>query len=263
MVAMKPISYRSRDGLMIHGYLTLPRGGGKNLPLIVNPHGGPWSRDVWGYNPEVQFLANRGYAVLQVNFRGSTGYGRKFWEASFKQWGKAMQDDITDGVRHVVKEGFADPKRVGIYGISYGGYATLAGLAFTPELYACGVDYVGPSNLFTLLKTIPPYWKPILEMLYEQIGHPEKDKALLEAASPALHADKMRAPLMIAQGAKDPRVNVEESNQMVAALKKRGVEVEYMLKENEGHSFSNEENRLEFYEAMERFLAKHLRGGTA
>jgi dipeptidyl aminopeptidase/acylaminoacyl peptidase len=263
LVETKPISYRSRDGLTIHGYLTLPRGAGKNLPLIVNPHGGPSSRDVWGYDPEAQFLANRGYAVLHVNFRGSTGYGRKFWEAGFKQWGKKMQDDISDGVHYAVREGIADPKRVGIYGISYGGYATLAGLAFTPELYACGVDFVGPSNLFTLLKTVPPYWKPMLEMMYEQIGHPEKDKALLEAASPALHADKMRAPLMIAQGAKDPRVNVEESNQMVAALKQRGVEVEYMLKENEGHGFANEENRFEFYEAMERFLAKHLRGGAA
>jgi dipeptidyl aminopeptidase/acylaminoacyl peptidase len=263
LVPMKPITYRSRDGLTIHGYLTLPRGAGKNLPLVVNPHGGPWSRDAWGYDSEVQFLANRGYAVLQMNFRGSTGYGRKFWAASFKQWGKKMQDDITDGVRYLVREGIADPKRVGIYGASYGGYATLAGLTFTPELYACGIDYVGVSNLFTFLNTIPPYWKPELEMWHEMVGHPERDKALLEAASPALHADKIRAPLLIAQGAKDPRVNINESDQMVAALKKRGVAVEYIVKENEGHGFHNEENRFEFYEAMERFLAKHLNAKAA
>jgi dipeptidyl aminopeptidase/acylaminoacyl peptidase len=259
LAAMQPISYTARDGLTIHGYLTLPRGGGKELPLVVNPHGGPWARDVWGYNPEVQFLANRGYAVLQVNFRGSVGYGRAFWEKSFRQWGKAMQDDITDGVRYVIKEGIADPKRVAIYGGSYGGYAALAGLAFTPELYACGVDYVGVSNLFTFLKTIPPYWKPMLDMFYEMVGHPEKDKESLTAASPVLHADNIRVPLLIAQGAQDPRVNVDESNQMVAALQKHGVPVEYIVKDNEGHGFHNEENRFEFYEAMEKFLEKYLR----
>jgi dipeptidyl aminopeptidase/acylaminoacyl peptidase len=260
LVKMLPITYRTRDGLTINGYLTLPRGGGKNLPLVVNPHGGPWVRDSWGYNPEVQFLASRGYAVLQMNFRGSTGYGREFWEISFKQWGKGMQDDITDGVRHLIKEGIADPKRVAIYGGSYGGYATLAGLTFTPELYACGVDYVGVSNLFTFLNTIPPYWKPLLDMWHEMVGHPEREKALLEAASPLFHVDKIRVPLLIAQGAKDPRVNVNESDQMVAALKKRGLAVEYILKDNEGHGFHNEENRFEFYEAMERFLAKHMSG---
>lgn len=256
---MKPISYAARDGLTIHGYLTLPRGGGTNLPLVVNPHGGPWARDIWGYNPEVQFLANRGYAVLQVNFRGSVGYGRSFWEASFHQWGKTMQDDVSDGVKYVVEQGLADRKRVAIYGGSYGGYATLAGLAFTPELYACGVDYVGVSNLFTFLKTIPPYWKPLLDMFYEMVGDPEKDKELLAAASPVLHADRIRAPLLIAQGAQDPRVNVDESDQMVAALQKHGVPVEYIVKDNEGHGFHNEENRFEFYEAMEKFLDKYLR----
>jgi dipeptidyl aminopeptidase/acylaminoacyl peptidase len=259
LVEMKPITYQARDGLTIHGYLTLPRGGGKNLPLVVNPHGGPWERDVWGYNPELQFLANRGYAVLQMNFRGSTGYGRAFWEASFKQWGRKMQDDVSDGVHYAISEGIADRKRVCIYGGSYGGYATLAGLAFTPELYACGVDYVGVSNLFTFMKTIPPYWKPMLDMIYEMVGNPETDKALLAAASPVMHADNIRAPLLIAQGAQDPRVNVEESNQMVAALRARGIPVEYLVKENEGHGFQNEENRFEFYETMERFLAQHLR----
>jgi dipeptidyl aminopeptidase/acylaminoacyl peptidase len=262
LVEVKPITYQARDGLTMHGYLTLPLGGGKNLPMVVNPHGGPWARDSWGYNPELQFLANRGYAILQVNFRGSTGYGRKFWEAGFKQWGRKMQDDVSDGVAYAIKEGIADPKRVAIYGASYGGYATLAGLTFTPELYACGVDYVGVSNLFTFMKTIPPYWKPMIEMLYEMVGDPEKDKELLAAASPVMHADKIRVPLFIAQGAKDPRVNKDESDQMVAALKKRGIEVEYMVKDNEGHGFHNEENRFEFYEAMERFLAKHLKVHT-
>jgi dipeptidyl aminopeptidase/acylaminoacyl peptidase len=258
LAEMKPINYKARDGLAIHGYLTLPRGGGKGLPLIVNPHGGPWARDSWGYNPEVQFLANRGYAVLQINFRGSTGYGRAFWEASFKQWGKKMQDDVSDGVKYAIAQGIADPKRVCIYGGSYGGYCTLAGLAFTPELYACGVDYVGVSNLFTFLKTVPPYWKPLLDMFYEMVGNPETDKALLAEASPVLHADNIRVPLMIAQGAQDPRVNVDESDQMVTALKKHGIPVEYLVKENEGHGFHNEENRFEFYEAMEKFLKKYL-----
>lgn len=257
---MKPISYKSRDGLTINGYLTLPKGvPAKNLPVVVNPHGGPWARDAWRFNPEVQFLANKGYAVFQMNFRGSTGYGRKFWEASFKQWGKAMQDDVTDGVQWLIKEGIADPKRVGIYGGSYGGYTTLAGITFTPDLYAAAVDYVGVSNLFTFMGTIPPYWKPYLEMLHEMVGHPEKDKDLLTAASPVMHVDKIKTPLFVAQGAKDPRVNKAESDQMVEALKKRGVAVEYMVKDNEGHGFANEENRFEFYEAMEKFLGKHLK----
>jgi len=261
LVPMKPIKYQSRDGLTIHGYLTLPKGvPARNLPVVVNPHGGPWFRDSWGYNSEVQFLANRGYAVLQVNFRGSTGYGRKFWEASFKQWGKAMQDDITDGVQWLIKQGIADPKRVGIYGGSYGGYATLAGLTFTPDLYAAGVDYVGVSNIFTFIKAFPPYWKPYLEMVYEMVGDPEKDKDLLTAASPVFHSKNIKVPLLIAQGANDPRVNKAESDQMVEALKARGIEVPYIVKANEGHGFSNEENRFEFYRAMEEFLGKHLGG---
>lgn len=259
MAQMKPITFTTRDGLTLHGYLTLPLGKeAKNLPVVVNPHGGPWSRDVWGYNPEVQLFANRGYAVLQINFRGSIGYGRAFWEKSFKQWGKTMQDDVTDGVKWLIEQGIADPKRIGIYGGSYGGYCTLAGMTFTPELYACGIDYVGVSNLFTFMKTIPPYWKPFLEMMYEMVGHPEKDKELLESASPVFHVDKIRSPLLVIQGAKDPRVNIEESNQIVNALKARGIDVPYLVKENEGHGFHNEENRFEAYEAMEAFLAKHL-----
>ncbi len=260
MAEMRPIQYTSRDGLTIHGYLTLPRGRDpKDLACIVNPHGGPWARDSWGFNPEAQFLANRGFCVLQVNFRGSTGYGREFWEAGFGEWGLKMQDDITDGVQWLVDQGIADPKRIGIYGASYGGYATLAGVAFTPDLYAAAVDYVGVSNLFTFMNTIPPYWEPMLVQMREMVGDPERDKERLTQTSPALHADKIRTPLFIAQGARDPRVNKAESDQVVEALRARGVEVEYMVKDNEGHGFHNEENRFEFYGAMETFLVEHLK----
>ncbi|OWY38484.1 S9 family peptidase [Xenophilus sp. AP218F] len=260
MASMQPIQYQSRDGLTINGYLTLPKGkeSAKGLPVIVNPHGGPWARDSWGFNPEAQFFASRGWAVLQMNFRGSTGYGRQFWEASFKEWGGKMQDDVTDGVKWLEQAGVADPKRVCIYGGSYGGYATLAGITKTPELYRCAVDYVGVSNLFTFMTTIPPYWKPFLDSMYEMVGHPEKDKALLRERSPVFHVDRIQTPLLVLQGAKDPRVNINESNQIVDALKKRGVEVEYIVKDNEGHGFHNEENRFEAYGAMEKFFKKHL-----
>ena len=262
MVEMLPVCYRTRDGLDIEAYLSLPKGytmeNAKNLPVVVNPHGGPWARDTWGYCSEVQFLCNRGYVVFQMNFRGSTGYGRKFLEASYKQWGRAMQDDITDGVEWLKEKGIADPCRIAIYGGSYGGYATLAGVTFTPELYACAIDYVGVSNLFTFMQTIPPYWKPMLEMMYEQVGDPVKDKEMMEACSPALHADKIQVPLFIAQGANDPRVNKAESDQMVEALRARGIDVEYMVKDNEGHGFQNQENRFDFYRAMEKFLSEHL-----
>jgi len=259
MAEVKPIQYRSRDGLVIHGYLTLPKGvEAKNLPVVVNPHGGPWARDNWGFNPEVQFLVNRGFAVLQMNFRGSTGYGKAFWEASFKEWGLSMQNDITDGVYWLIREGIADKDRVAIYGASYGGYATLQGLVVTPTLYAAGVDYVGVSNLFTFMQTIPPYWKPMLDMMYEMVGNPEANKQQFEATSPAMNADKIIAPLFVAQGANDPRVNIAESDQIVEALRTRGIEVEYMVKDNEGHGFRNEENRFDFYRAMEAFLKNHL-----
>jgi dipeptidyl aminopeptidase/acylaminoacyl peptidase len=258
---VKPITYKTRDGLTIHGYLTLPKGvAAEKLPVVVNPHGGPWARDVWTFNPEVQFLANRGYAVLQMNFRGSTGYGRQFWEASFGQWGLKMQDDVTDGVRWLVAQGIADEKRVAIYGGSYGGYCTLAGITFTPEIYACAVDYVGVSNLFTFMETIPPYWEPYRKMLYEMVGNPNipADSIRLHATSPVFHVDKIRVPLLIAQGAKDPRVNQAESDQIVEALRKRNITVEYILKENEGHGFYNQENRFEFYGRMEAFFGEHL-----
>jgi dipeptidyl aminopeptidase/acylaminoacyl peptidase len=260
MAAMQPIKYQSRDGMTIPGYLTLPKGvDAKNLPVVVNPHGGPWARDSWGFNPEIQLLASRGYAVLQMNFRGSTGYGREFWESSFKKWGKEMQNDITDGVQWLVDQGIADPDRIAIYGGSYGGYATLAGVTFTPDLYACAVDYVGVSNLFTFMKTIPPYWKPYLEMMYTMVGNPEQDSVLMAAASPAYHVDKITAPLFVVQGANDPRVNIDEADQIVRSLRENGVEVPYMVKYNEGHGFSNEENRFEFYNAMVGFLSKHLK----
>jgi dipeptidyl aminopeptidase/acylaminoacyl peptidase len=259
LAPMQPISYTSRDGLTIHGYLTLPKGYKlKNLPVVIFPHGGPWARDFWGFDPEVQFLANRGYAVLQMNFRGSTGYGKNFWLKSVKQWGRSMQDDITDGVKWLIGQGTVDPKRIAIYGGSYGGYAVLAALTFTPDLYACGIDYVGVSNLFTFMNTIPSYWEPMRQQLYELVGNPVEDSTLLAETSPVLHADKIMAPLFIAQGANDPRVNKAESDQMVAALKARGVTVEYMVKENEGHGFHNEENRFDFYRAMEKFLAEHI-----
>lgn len=262
MNEMLPVDYTTRDGLHIEAYLTLPDGlsldEARNLPVVVNPHGGPWARDTWGFSSEVQFLANRGYAVFQMNYRGSTGYGRRFLEASYKQWGLRMQDDITDGVKWLIGQGIADPARIAIYGGSYGGYATLAGLCFTPELYACGIDYVGVSNLFTFMQTIPPYWRPMLEMMYEQVGNPETDREQLAATSPALHAENIRVPLLIAQGANDPRVNKAESDQMVEALRQRGITVEYMVKDNEGHGFHNQENRFDFYRAVAKFLQAHL-----
>jgi dipeptidyl aminopeptidase/acylaminoacyl peptidase len=262
MANQLPISYNSRDGLKIHGYLTLPKGytmeNAKNLPVVINPHGGPWARDSWGFNPEIQFLANRGFAVLQMNFRGSTGYGRQFWEASFKKWGKEMQDDITDGTQWLIDKGIADRERIAIYGGSYGGYATLMGLVKEPKLYAAGVDYVGVSNMFTFMQTIPPYWKPMLDMMYEMVGDPKADSLMLREVSPVYQVDKIEAPLFIAQGANDPRVNKDESDQMVEAMKARGIDVEYLVKDNEGHGFRNEENRFEFYRSMEAFLNKQL-----
>ena len=260
MAEMKPVSYMARDGLKIHGYLTLPKGSsGKNMPIIVNPHGGPWWRDSWGYSPEVQFLASRGYGVFQMNFRGSKGYGKKFQMAGFKQWGRKMQDDVSDGVQYLIDKGIADKDKVAIYGGSYGGYVVLAGLTFTPDLYACGVDYVGISNMFTSLADIPPYWELDREIMYELEGHPEKDKELLKAISPVFHADKIKAPLFVVQGANDPRVKKTESDQIVQALENRGVEVPYLVKYNEGHGFRNEENRIEFYRLMEAFLDKCLK----
>jgi dipeptidyl aminopeptidase/acylaminoacyl peptidase len=259
MSPMKPVAYTTRDGLTVHGYLTLPAGKKhEQLPVVVNPHGGPWVRDAWGYNPEIQLLASRGYAVFQMNYRSSTGYGKRFWELGFKQWGKKMQDDITDGVHWLISQGIADPKRIAIYGASYGGYATLAGVTFTPNLYTCAIDYVGVSNLFTFMNTMPPYWKPYLEMMYEMVGNPESDKEAMLEASPVFHIAKIKSPLLVVQGANDPRVNIAESDQIVEALRRHGVDVPYMVKYDEGHGFHNEENQFEFYKVMLGFLAKYL-----
>ncbi|MCR9288734.1 MAG: S9 family peptidase [Bacteroidetes bacterium] len=259
MSEMHPIKYTSRDGLTINGYLTLPKGKiPKNLPVVVNPHGGPWARDEWGYNPEIQLMASRGYAILQMNFRSSTGYGREFWEKGFKKWGDTMQNDITDGVNYLIEQGIANPKRIAIYGGSYGGYATLAGVTYTPDLYACAIDYVGVSNLFSFMKTIPPYWEPYLKMMYEMVGNPDEEKERMHKYSPVFHVDKIKAPLFVVQGANDPRVNIDEADQIVKALRNNGIEVPYLVKYNEGHGFGNQENQFEFYKAMIGFLGKYL-----
>jgi dipeptidyl aminopeptidase/acylaminoacyl peptidase len=263
MAPMKPISYPSSDGLIIPAYLTVPKGiPAKNLPLVVFPHGGPWARDGWGFNNNAQFLANRGYAVLSPNFRGSTGYGKKFLNAGNREWGLKMQDDLTWGVKHLVKEGIADPKKVAIMGGSYGGYATLAGLTFTPDVYAAGVSIVGPSNLLTLLETIPPYWESIRIIFHERMGNPNtpEGKKLLEAASPLNSATKIRTPLLVIQGANDPRVKKAESDQIVIALRDRGFPVEYICAPDEGHGFRRPVNNMAAMATSEVFLAKHLGG---
>ncbi|MCX6615785.1 MAG: alpha/beta fold hydrolase [Acidobacteria bacterium] len=263
LASTRPIRYKSSDGLEIPAYLTLPKGvAAKNLPLMVFPHGGPWARDGWGYHPYWQFLANRGYAVLAPNFRGSTGYGKKFLNAGNKEWGQKMQDDITWGVKHLVAEGTADPKRVGIMGGSYGGYATLAGVAFTPDVYTAAVSIVGPSNLITLMESIPPYWEVIRKTFHVRMGDPTtpEGKAQLERQSPLNSASKIRTPLMVVQGANDPRVNKAESDQIVIALRDRGFPVEYVVAPDEGHGFARPVNNLAMFTAAEKFLAKHLGG---
>jgi dipeptidyl aminopeptidase/acylaminoacyl peptidase len=260
---VRAISYPSSDGLPIPAFLTLPKGGpDKALPLIVLPHGGPWARDTFGYDGWAQFLANRGYAVLQPNFRGSTGYGKKFLNAGNRQWGEKMQDDLTWGVKHLVGQGIADAKRIGIMGASYGGYATLAGVAFTPDVYAAGVSIVGPSNLVTLLDSIPPYWEAGRKMFHERMadsGTPE-GKAQLVRQSPLTAAAKIRTPLLVVQGANDPRVKKAESDQIVVALRDRGFPVEYLVAPDEGHGFARPVNNMAMFATVEKFLAKHLKG---
>jgi dipeptidyl aminopeptidase/acylaminoacyl peptidase len=262
---MHPVQYKSSDGLEISGYLTFPVSAEKkkDLPCVILIHGGPKGpRDYWGYDGEVQFLADRGYAVLQPNFRASGGFGKKFLNAGDKQWGKLMQDDITWGVKYLIDQGIADPKRIAIMGGSYGGYATLAGLAFTPDIYACGVDIVGPSNLFTLLESIPPYWEAGRKWLYAMVGDPdtEEGKSLLMSASPLFSAAKIVKPLLIVQGANDPRVKKAESDQIVAALKKNGQPVSYLLAEDEGHGFRKPLNKMALHAEIEKFFATHLGG---
>ena len=262
LVPMTPVTYASKDGMKIPGYLTLPKGKSKNLPTIIMPHGGPWARDFWGYNPYAQFWANRGYAVLQSNFRSSTGFGKKFLNAGNGQWGESMQDDLTAGVEYLIKEGIADPKRVGIMGGSYGGYATLAGLTFTPDVYAAGVSIVGPSNLLTLLESIPPYWEAIRKLFHIRMGDPntEEGKAKLMEQSPLFSAKKIKVPLMVVQGANDPRVKKAESDQIVVAMRELGLPVEYICAPDEGHGFRRPENNMAFIAAAEKFLATHLGG---
>lgn len=260
---MKPIRYKSSDGLEIPAYLTLPKGlPEKNLPLVVVPHGGPWGRDNWGYNSFAQFLANRGYAVLMPNFRASTGYGKKFLDAGNGQWGDKMQDDITWGVKYLIDQGVADPKRVGIMGGSYGGYATLAGVTFTPDVYAAAVAIVAPSNLNTLLGSIPPYWEPIRVLFHKRMGDPNtpEGKAQLERQSPLNHVAKIKTPLMIVQGANDPRVKKTEADQIVIALRERNYPVQYLLANDEGHGFQRPVNNMAMFAAGEKFLAQYLGG---
>jgi dipeptidyl aminopeptidase/acylaminoacyl peptidase len=261
LASMQPVTYPARDGLTIHGYLTLPVGvEPKNLPTILFVHGGPWARDTWGYSPTVQWLANRGYGVLQVNYRGSTGYGKAFLNAGNREWAAKMHDDLIDATEWLIGQGISDPQKIAIMGGSYGGYATLVGLTFTPDVFACGVDIVGPSNLITLMQSIPPYWKPLLANMYHRVGNMETEPDFLKARSPLFFVDKITKPLLIGQGANDPRVKQAESEQIVSAMEKAGKPVEYALYTDEGHGFARPENRLHFYALAEEFLAKYLGG---
>jgi len=261
LAKMQPVSFKSRDGLTIHGYLSVPPDKEpRNLPMVLNVHGGPWGRDSWGLNNEAQWLTNRGYAVLQINFRGSTGYGKAFLNAGDREWGGKMHDDLIDGKNWAVQQGYADAKKICIYGGSYGGYATLVGVTFTPNEFACGVDIVGPSNIVTLIASIPPYWAPLKAVFDKRVGHIEKDKEFLESRSPLFKAGQIKVPLLIAQGANDPRVKQAESDQIVAAMRKNNKPVEYIVFPDEGHGFARPENRLKFYAAAEAFLGKYLSG---
>ncbi len=263
LASMEPFSFTARDGLTVHGYVTFPPGTGRRgLPAVLDVHGGPWVRDEWGFNAEAQWLANRGYLCVQVNYRGSTGYGKAFVNAGDREWAGRMHDDLVDAVAFITGQGWADPARVAIYGGSYGGYAALVGATFTPDLFCCAVDIVGPSNLKTLIETIPPYWAPMLAQFHRRVGDPAADAAFLWSRSPLSRVRDIRIPLLIAQGANDPRVKQAESEQIVAALREAGIDYEYLLFPDEGHGFAKPENRLRFYAAAEQFLARHL-GGRA
>ncbi len=263
---MNPIIIKSRDGLDLVCYITFPKGtdgnSKKKLPMVLDVHGGPWARDSWGFDPTAQWLASRGYVVLNVNFRGSTGFGKSFANAGNGQWGKKMQEDLIDAVNFAIKEEIADPAKIAIMGGSYGGYATLVGMTMTPDLFACGIDIVGPSNLLTLINSVPPYWEPILSTFKKRIGSwdTELDRKALELISPLTFAGDIKKPLLIAQGANDPRVKQAESDQIVESMKKKNIPVLYALYEDEGHGFVRPENRLSFYGIVELFLAKNLGG---
>lgn len=264
LAPMRPVTIASRDGLPLRSYLTVPLGvEPRGLPAVLLVHGGPWARDSWGYDPQAQMLANRGYAVLQVNYRGSTGFGKGFMHAAEREFAGRMHDDLIDGVEWLVAEGIADRTRIGIYGGSYGGYAALVGATFTPDVFAAVVSMVGPSSLVTLVRSFPPYWRPLLASTwFRYVGDPDDPEQLadLEARSPLNRVDDIVAPLLVIQGANDPRVTKAESDQIVAALRARGVEVEYLVKDDEGHGFVKPENRMEAFGAIERFLARHLGG---
>jgi dipeptidyl aminopeptidase/acylaminoacyl peptidase len=261
LAKMEPFTVTARDSLTLHGYLSFPPGAERSrLPAVLFVHGGPWARDAWGFDPYVQWFANRGYLCVQVNFRGSTGYGKAFVNAGDREWGARMHDDLLDTVSWIVERGWADPARIGIYGGSYGGYAALVGAAFTPDVFRCAVDLVGPSNLKTLIESIPPYWRPLIAQFHERVGNPETDAEFLWSRSPLSRADQIRIPLLIGQGANDPRVKQAESEQIVAALREKGIPHEYLLYPDEGHGFVKPENRLSFQAAAERFLAEHLGG---
>lgn len=263
LASMEPFSFEARDGLQIQGYLTFPQGKErKNLPLVLKVHGGPWNRDVWGFDSRAQWLANRGYLCMQVNFRGSTSYGKSFLNAGNKEWGGKMQHDLTDAVAWAVQQGYANPERMAIFGGSYGGYAALSAAAFTPDLFKAAVAVVGPSNLISFIQTTPAYWAADLENIYLRVGHPEKDAGFLKSRSPLFSVNQIKTPLLIAQGANDPRVKKSESDQIVEALKKHGIQHEYLLFEDEGHGFAKPENQMLFFKTAENFLARYL-GGKA
>ena len=260
MSLMQPIAFTARDGMDIRGYVTIPkaRQEGEKVPLIVNPHGGPFGvRDFWGFNPEHQFFASRGYAVVQVNYRGSGGYGRSFEQAGYGKWAQEMQNDVSDAVTYLVEEGIADPERVCIYGASYGGYATMAGLVFTPELYRCGINYVGVTDVALLFDSMPKSWEPMKEFMKVQIGDPE-DEAFMESISPISHVENIDDPLLIVHGERDPRVVIEHATKLRRELKRHEKSYEWLVKGNEGHGFSKEKNRLELYKTMDAFLATNL-----
>ena len=261
LATMQPFSFNARDGMTIHGFLTLPPGSdGKNLPMVLNVHGGPWARDTWGYRPDAQWFANRGYACMQVNYRGSTGYGKHYMNAGNKEWGGKMHNDLVDAVQWAVAQGIADPKKVAIFGGSYGGYAALVGATFTPDVFCCAVDIVGPSSLITLIQTVPPYWRPMISLFHQRVGNPETEEEFLKSRSPLFKVDQIRIPILIGQGANDPRVKQAEAEQIVEAMKSKGIPYEYLLFPDEGHGFAKPENRLKFYAAAEKFLAAHLGG---
>lgn len=259
--AMEPFVVKSRDGLSLHGYITFPPDTDrKDLPLVLVVHGGPWVRDLWRFHPEAQWLANRGYICMQVNYRGSTGYGKSFVNAGDREWGGRMHDDLVDAVEWAIEQGYTSRDKLAIYGGSYGGYAALVGATFTPDLFRCAIAIVGPSNLITFIRTIPPYWTPMIEMFHRRVGNPDTEPEFLMSRSPITKVDQIRIPMLIAQGANDPRVNQDESEQIVAAMREKNIDHEYLLFPDEGHGFARPENRMKFYAAADHFLAAHLGG---